>query len=110
MTLIWVLVFMSFIVERAVEMVIRMFPALSNLDIKCFNVEMGLAFLLSLLLAYGGNLDLFSMFDVDFFVPFVGPALSALFMSGGSNVVHDIIEWVKSSKEVVKLEKRDLDY
>lgn len=91
--------FLAFIVERVTELITKMIPILERLKIKYVNIEMTLAFLISLLIAFGANLDFFRMFDIAFTLPYVGIVLSAVFMSGGSNVVHDIIKWIEKSKE-----------
>lgn len=95
--LVWL--FLSFIVERITEWFVKLFPKLEKIKVGAVNVEMLIAFIVSLLLAFSAKLDMFALFDVSMRFEVVGIIASAIFMSGGSNLVHDVIEWVRTSKK-----------
>jgi len=94
--------FLSFVIERFVEVVTKLLPVLKNVQLKEVNVQMLIALLASGVLAFGAQLDFFKMFNVEFQWPYVGEALSALFMAAGSNVVHDIVVWLSATKNKAK--------
>ncbi len=94
--------FLSFVVERLTELAIKLVPALSSLDIKKLNIEMTISLIWSLIISFGATLDFFSMFNIAFKWPAVGMILTAILMSGGSNVVHDVVGWVQSKKDAAK--------
>ena len=96
-------VFLAFAVERLVELVMNIVPALDKRRILGVNVPTLLALVLSLVLAYGAGLDFFTMFGISFKWNPVGPAVSGFFMGGGSNLVHDIVEWVNAKKTMARL-------
>ncbi len=50
---------------------------------------------LSLLICFGANLDLFELLGIDFNIPYVGIVLLAIVFSRGSNVVHDLFDKLK---------------
>jgi len=102
--LLMVWLFLAFVIERLVEVLVKLLPFLQEITIKQVNVEMLLSLLAALVLSFGANLDFFKLFSIDFQWPYVGCVLSAFFMAAGSNVVHDITEWVKASKEDKKKE------
>ena len=98
--LVWL--FMAFVVEKLVEVVLRIFPFFDHKKIVLVDVALILALTFSLVIAFGANLDFFVMFEIQFQWPYVGPVISALLMMGGSSLVHDVLEWVQSSKETAK--------
>jgi len=100
--MITIFLFLSFLVERLVEWVVRLIPPLDDVEIKFVNIQMVLAVLFSLILAFGAKLDFFVMMGIPFYWPYVGIILTAIIMSGGSNFVHDIIGWVEARKELAK--------
>jgi hypothetical protein len=104
MTMLLAWAFLAFAVERLVELVLKMLPFIDKSKISQVDIGMALALLLSSVLAFGANLDFFKMFEIEFSWPYVGPAISALFMTGGSQLVHDITEWVKANKDFAKSE------
>lgn len=97
---IWI--FLAFVVERLVEWLSKMIPWLAGASIGKLKVQTVLAFAISLLFSFGARLDFFAMFHIPFTVPAVGPVIAAIFMSGGSNLVHDIVSWVTNKKEESK--------
>ena len=103
MELIAVWLLLAFVIERLVEVIVKLMPFLKQLNIQEVNIEMFLALAASLVIAFGTELDFFKIFTIEFQYPYVGNVLSALFMSAGSNVVHDIIEWIRATKESAKL-------
>ena len=85
------------------ELVLRLVPQLDKRHVGGLPVPVLLAFVLALLLAYGAGLDFFAIFGVQFAWPVVGPLLSAIFMVGGSNLIHDLVGWVQAAKEGARL-------
>lgn len=102
MTLLVAWVFLAFAVERMVELFLKMFPFVDKTKVSQVDIGMILSLLLSLVLAFGARLDFFAMFEIEFAWPVVGFILSALFMTGGSQLVHDITGWVTANKEKAK--------
>ncbi len=96
-------IFLAFAVERLVELAINIAPALDKKRVFGIQVQTLLAMVVSLGLAYGAGLDFFAMFGIGFKWRLAGPAISGLFMGGGSNLVHDIVEWVNAKKTMAKL-------
>jgi hypothetical protein len=91
--------FLAMVMERSVELVVRIVPGLNSRKLWGLSVPALVAFLFSLVLAYGANLDFFALFEFEFEWDFLGPFFSALFMTGGSSLLHDLMEWVRASKE-----------
>ena len=91
--------FLAFVVERVTELLLNMFPGIRTLYEKAPDI---LALTLSILLALGAGLDFFGMFGIPFSIPYVGIILSGFFMSGGTKLVHDIIEWVGGKQQELK--------
>ena len=91
-------VFLAFIVERLAEYIGKLIPAVELLENKFVNAKLFIAFTISLLLAFGANLDFFSAFEINFRFAYVGIILTAVFLSGGSNAVHDILGFVRNLK------------
>lgn len=81
---------MAFIVEEAVEIIKRLFPILGEIKIQEVNLSLLLALAISLVITFGGGMDFFVMFNIEFGWPYVGPILSALLMTGGSEFVHKV--------------------
>jgi hypothetical protein len=96
-------VFLAFAVERLVELLVNIVPTMDKKKVLGIQVPTLLAMTLSLGLAYGAGLDFFAMFGIGFKWRLAGPAISGLFMGGGSNLVHDIVEWVNAKKTMAKL-------
>lgn len=59
-----------------------------------------MAFVFSLLTAVGAGLDFFGVFNIPFTLPVVGYVFSALVMTGGSNLIHDLVSWVTNGKKL----------
>lgn len=91
--------FVALAVERLVEIILTMLPALQKG--KPFGIDVGLllAFAFSLILAYGVPLDVFDLVGFSPQWVWLGPFVSALFLTGGSNMLHDLAEWLKATKE-----------
>lgn len=96
-------VFLAFAVERLVELVMNVVPMLDKKRVFGIQIPTLLAMALSLFLAYGSGLDFFAMFGISFQWRPVGPAITGLFMGGGSNLVHDIVEWVNAKKTMARI-------
>ncbi len=101
--------FLSVVIERGIEILSKLFPVIDTINIKEFNIKMAIALLIGGVFAYGGQLDFFSMVSINFNIPYVGYAISALFLAAGSNYISDIIDVLNRSKEqgiiVVEVER-----
>lgn len=98
MDTITVWLFLSFTVERMVELLLAVVPKLDKKQAWGIDVPVLLALALSLVLSFGAHLNFFQIFGIDFEWPVVGMILTAFFMVGGSNVVHDLLGWVNAAK------------
>jgi hypothetical protein len=102
--------FLSVVVERILEVIARLFPILDEINIKQFNIKMLIALAFGSLFAFGGQLDFFQMVNISFDIPYVGQAISALFIMAGSNYIHDLISAVNRTRQeqeviVIEVEK-----
>jgi len=102
--------FLSVVVERILEVIARLFPILDDVNIKQFNIKMLISLGFGALFAFGGNLDFFQMVNISFEIPYVGQAISALFIMAGSNYIHDLISAVNRTRQeqeviVIEVEK-----
>ncbi|MFA6939856.1 MAG: hypothetical protein WCQ54_02590 [Clostridiaceae bacterium] len=61
------------------------------------------ALVVGLLLAFGSNIDLMTVFGVPAVVPYLGTILTGLLISRGANFVHDIIASVNNLKQNTKV-------
>ena len=91
-------VFLAFIVERLSEYLGKLIPAIEKLENQFVNTKLCIAFAISLMLAFGAGLDFFTAFEINFRYAYVGIILTAVFLSGGSNAVHDILGFVRNLK------------
>jgi hypothetical protein len=96
--------FLAFTVERVVELILTLVPRIDKKQVLGVDVPVLLSFVLALVLSFGSGLDFFQMVGVDFIWPQVGPVLSAIFMVGGSNVLHDILGWINAAKKSSRLD------
>jgi|LSQX01.1.fsa_nt_gb hypothetical protein len=90
--------FLAFTVERIVELLLSLAPKLDKKQFLGVDVPVCLSLILSLILAFGAQLDFFQIFGVAFKWPEVGTVLTAIFMVGGSGALHDILGWLNASK------------
>jgi len=93
----WIVI--SIAVERLIEVIVRAIPWLDTFNIKNLNIKLIMAFLFGLLFAYGAQLDFFRMFGINFIFPYVGEAVSALFVMGGSNYVSDLVGFIRKRQD-----------
>ncbi len=94
----WIVI--SIAVERLIEVIVRAAPILDNVNIKNLNIKLIMAFMFGLLFAYGAQLDFFKMFGINFIFPYVGEAVSALFVMGGSNYVSDLVGFIRKRQDM----------
>ena len=66
MELIAVWLFLAFVIERLVEVIVKLMPFLKQLNIQEVNIEMFLALAASLVIAFGTELDFFKIFTIEF--------------------------------------------
>lgn len=98
MNLIFVWLFLAFVIECAVETLVLIFPVIKTIKIDNLNIERILALVIALLYAFGTNLDFFMLFEIAFYIPYVGVVTTALFMAAGSSMVHKILQWIDGKK------------
>jgi hypothetical protein len=101
--------FLAFAVERFVEIIVNIIPALHRKRLLGIEMPFLLAFVLSLTIAVGTALDFFQVFNIQFRWPGVGYVLTALVMTGGSNLIHDLVNWVRAGKEARQARARRLE-
>lgn len=98
--------FLAFAVERFVEIIVNVVPGIHRRRLLGVEVPVLLAFVLSLTIAMGTALDFFQVFNIEFRWPCEGYVLTALVMAGGSNLIHDIVSWVRAGKEARQIRAR----
>ncbi|MGI6642575.1 MAG: hypothetical protein ACOX3V_00930 [Bacillota bacterium] len=103
-------VFLSFAVERIVEVVLKVLPSIDKRKLLGVEVSIILSFVFSLITAIGASINFFEVFEIHFRWPFVGYVFSALVMTGGSNLLHDIVEWGRAGKELARVRLRNAVY
>ena len=91
--------FLSVIVERIVEVLVRLVPAIDQINIKHFNLKMLISFVFGGLFVWGANLDFFEMVNIQFELDYVGYVVSSIFVMAGSGYIADIVNMIGKSKE-----------
>ena len=99
----WLII--SVAVERLIEVIVRAIPYIDTINIKNLNIKLIMAFGFGLVFSYGAQLDFFKMFGITFIFPYVGEAVTALFIMGGSNYVAEIVSFVRKSRENITEEE-----
>ncbi len=101
--------FLSVIVERIVEVLVKLIPVIDNVKIKQFDIKMLIAFIFGAIFVFGADLDFFRMVNIEFTLPYVGYVVSSVFVMAGSGYISDIISQLGRVKEqqviVVEVEK-----
>jgi len=101
--------FLSVIVERIVEVLVRLVPAIGDIHIKQFDIKMLVAFIFGAIFVFGADLDFFKMVNIEFTLPYVGYVVSSIFVMAGSGYISDIIAQLGRAKEqqviVVEVER-----
>jgi len=100
--------FLAFAVERFVEIIVSIIPDLHKKRLLGVEMPLLLALVLSLTIAIGTSLDFFQVFSIEFRWPLVGYVLTALVMTGGSNLIHDLVSWVRAGKEAGQARVKEL--
>ncbi len=91
--------FSSFVVERLTEGFLKLFPIIDKKKIAEVNIPLLIALIFSLVISFGAGFNLFTIFDIDFHFKYAGEFFSAILMSGGSKVIHDIIGYIEKLKK-----------
>jgi len=91
--------FLSIVTERTIEILTKLFPILDDVSIKQLDIKLVIGLVFGLVFAFGAGLDFFSMFSINFQLPYVGAVISAIFIMAGSNYIHDLISALNSIKE-----------
>lgn len=101
--------FLSVIVERIVEVLVKLVPVIGDIRIKQFDIKMLIAFVFGAVFVFGADLDFFRMVNIEFTLPYVGYIVSSIFVMAGSGYISDIIAQLGRVKEqqviVVEVEK-----
>lgn len=84
------IIVLAIIVERVVEIV------KSLIKEGKVNKSVVLSVLIGVGLAFTTRLDLLALLGIEAFIPYVGTTLTGVFLSGGSNYLHDFIEQIGS--------------
>lgn len=82
----WVVLFLAGIIERIWEQLKTVIPT--------DNDEIG-TMVLGILFAFAANADLFAMIGLELEIPYLGVVATGILFSGGSNLLHDIVKWIK---------------
>ena len=109
MDLVFVWLFVAFAIERIIEIITNAAPILNRIKIEHFNVKMILSFIFGIIISMGIGLNFFEMFNISFKINYLGEIISALFIMGGSNVIHDIVDWISANKNVAKANSKYID-
>ena len=104
-TVIAIWLFMAFLVEKITAYILLLIPAIGEIQISKFNFKLMLALVVAIVLAFGADLNFFTMFEIEFRIPIIGYFLTAIFMSGGANAVHDILKLITNVKEIFGVAK-----
>jgi hypothetical protein len=102
--------FLSVIVERIVEVLVKLVPVIGEIRIKQFDIKMLIAFVFGAVFVFGADLDFFRMVNIEFTLPYVGYVVSSIFVMAGSGYISDIIAQlgrVKDQQVIVVEVERD---
>ncbi len=104
-------VFLAIVVERVIEMLVKFIPVLDEIHIKQVDIKMIIALMFGGISAFGAQLDFFELVGITFELPYVGFAITTVFIAAGSNYVSDIIGTLGKVKEtqvvVVEVDRRE---
>lgn len=100
--------FCAVAVERLVELTVKIIPWLDKKKIANVDLGMLLAFTYALVIAIGAKLDFFTIFGIEFNIALVGYIIAALFMAGGTELIHSIINLSESEKQISKATVKQL--
>ena len=82
---------LAFVVERVVNLIMSVIKDESVLDKSPIKIPLVLSIVFGLALAISANLNIFLDIGVDFNIGILANILTGLIISGGSNMVNDII-------------------
>jgi hypothetical protein len=104
--------FLAVVVERTIEIFTKLFPILDDINLQQFNVKMFIGLILGGLVSFGAGLDFFNMVNITFAIPYVGMAVSAVFIMAGSNYIHDILSAINRTRDsenivIVEVERQE---
>jgi hypothetical protein len=104
MTITVVLIILAVIVERAIELLLKIFPFIDKKKIAEVDIQLVMALALGELVAFGAGIDLFEIAGIEFMLPYVGCAFAGFFIAGGSTGVHELLQLISKAKESFKTE------
>ena len=87
------LVILAVICEATVEWVKHLLPEFPNRGL----VDEGIALVMGLVLAYGADMDLLGILEIEFAVPHVGMALAGLAIARGAGYIHDLVDRINET-------------
>lgn len=91
---------MGFAVERLTELVVKLIPVLEKAEIKAVKVPMAIALVFAIVITLGApQLDFFKLLGAEYQFPYVGQIVSALFIAGGSELIHKVIKKLEDVRE-----------
>lgn len=90
--------FFAWAIERLVEVVITIIPALDKRKFRGVCLPLIVSFIFALIFSYGSGYDLFKDIGFDFKWTAISPFITALLLVGGSSLIHDLTTWVKNKK------------
>ena len=98
-------VFLSVVVERMIEILVRLIPAIDDVKLSQLNIKLCIALVIGLLFSFGAGLDFFGMVNINFSIPFVGNVISGIFIMAGSNYISDLIATLNRVRKEPELEE-----
>jgi hypothetical protein len=84
--------FLTVLAERTTEQTLRILPFLDHRTLWTIPTPMLVALFWALVFSWGADLNFFVMLGFSFRWPLVGFLVTAILMTGGSNLVHSIIK------------------
>lgn len=98
-------IFLSIATQMIIEILVKVFPVLDEIEVPFIELKLIVALVFGILFAFGAGLDFFRMFNIDYAFPVVGEILAAVFIMAGASYIHELINAVNTSREV--LTKKD---
>ena len=105
---VWLIVW-GFLMERVTELVLKpLGDVWKDAKQKDFWHTM-IGMIVPVILTPLARIDLFELLNFEFAVPYLGMILSGLLFSGGSKIIHDLIETINANKNVSRALAGNID-
>lgn len=62
---------------------------------KGWQIDQVAAIIIGILICVGTDIDVFKLVDIPMHIPYLGPVLTGIIVSRGSNIMHDIIKYLQ---------------